>query len=164
MRIIDAAITGKFLVYVGLGSSLGDREANILAAFDRLHAALGELRRSRVIESSAVSESGELRPDLPRYLNAAASGHYEGSPLELLNQFEAIEFDMGRTPGEKGRYLPRSIDLDILHMELHGEAVAVQHPRLTVPHPRMLERTFVLEPLRELGLTPISVAPLARTG
>ena len=88
--------------------------------------------------------------DQPRFLNAAVALETELSPRELLDRLLAVERELGRTR-DGPRYGPRTIDLDLL---LYGEAV-VDEPGLRVPHPRLAERRFALEPLAELdpGLT-----------
>lgn len=119
--------------YVGLGSNLGDREATILAAADRL----GLHRLSPIVETEPWGYV-----DQPPFLNAAAELETGLTPRELLYRLLAIERELGRTR-EGPRYGPRAIDLDLL---LYGDQV-VDEPGLTVPHPRLAERLFVLEPL-----------------
>jgi len=130
------------LAYVGLGANLGDREAALRAALERLAAEPG-------IELLAVSAFRDTAPvgltDQPRFLNAVAAVGTELAPRELLERLLAVELALGRTR-EGPRFGPRTIDLDLL---LHGDAV-VDEPGLTLPHPRLHERAFVLEPLAEL--------------
>ena len=127
--------------YVGLGANLGDREA-------ALRAALAELGRE--VEVVAVSSFRETEPvgyvDQPPFLNAAASVDTELSARELLELLLEVERRLGRTR-EGPRFGPRTIDLDLL---LYG-AERVDEPGLTVPHPRLHERAFALEPLHELA-------------
>jgi 2-amino-4-hydroxy-6-hydroxymethyldihydropteridine diphosphokinase len=131
------------LAYVGLGANLGDREATIRAAIDALAAVDG-------IEVVAVSTLRETEPvgvgPQPLFLNGAAALETTLSARELLETLLAIEQRFGRTrvAGEHG---PRTLDLDLL---LYG-AERIDEPGLTVPHPRLLERVFVLEPLADLG-------------
>jgi 2-amino-4-hydroxy-6-hydroxymethyldihydropteridine diphosphokinase len=126
--------------YVGLGSNLGDREESLLRAVDLL--------RER-IEVSAVSSFRETEPwgyvDQPAFLNAAVEVETELGPRELLEVLLEVERVLGRTR-EGPRYGPRTIDIDLL---LYGDEV-VDEPGLTVPHPRLHERRFALEPLAEL--------------
>lgn len=128
--------------YVALGANLGDREASLRAALDALAAAPG-------VAVAAVSSFHDTEPvgyaDQPRFLNAAAALDTELGPRELLALLLATERDLGRTR-EGPRFGPRTIDLDLL---LYGDEV-VDEPGLTVPHPRLHERAFVLEPLAEL--------------
>jgi 2-amino-4-hydroxy-6-hydroxymethyldihydropteridine diphosphokinase len=128
--------------YVGLGANLGEREATMRAALDALDAVDGV----RVV---AVSSFRETDPvgflDQPRFLNAAAAIETDLAPRELLEAMLAIERSLGRTR-DGPRFGPRTIDLDLL---LSGDEL-VDEPGLTVPHPQLHERAFVLEPLAEL--------------
>jgi 2-amino-4-hydroxy-6-hydroxymethyldihydropteridine diphosphokinase len=136
-------------VFVGIGSNLGDREAYVRQAFELLAAEPG-------IELKDVSEIRETDPvgvvDQPRFLNAAARVSTDLSPRALLERLLAIELRLGRVRTAE-RYGPRTIDLDLL---LYGDQV-VDEPGLHVPHPRLAERRFVLEPLAELD--PALVVP-----
>jgi 2-amino-4-hydroxy-6-hydroxymethyldihydropteridine diphosphokinase len=129
--------------YVGLGANLGDREATIRRAVELLGAEPG-------VEVVAVSTLRETDPvgyaDQPRFLNGAAAVVTRLSAPELLERLLAVERELGRVRGEGPRYGPRAIDLDLL---LFGDEV-VEEPGLSVPHPRLAERSFVLEPLQEL--------------
>jgi 2-amino-4-hydroxy-6-hydroxymethyldihydropteridine diphosphokinase len=129
--------------FVGLGSNLGDPEELIRSALQLLAAEEG-------IELLAVSSLRETDPvgyqDQPRFLNGAAEIATELSPQELLERLLAIERRLGRVRGEGPRLGPRTIDLDLL---LYGDET-VQEPGLTLPHPRLHERRFALEPLAEL--------------
>jgi 2-amino-4-hydroxy-6-hydroxymethyldihydropteridine diphosphokinase len=128
--------------YIGLGSNLGDREATLRGALARLNAAHG----ISVLEVSSFRETEPVGfTDQPRFVNAVAAVETELEPRQLLEALLAIERAMGRTR-DGPRFGPRTIDLDLL---LYGDAV-VDEPGLRVPHPRMHERTFVLEPLSEL--------------
>jgi 2-amino-4-hydroxy-6-hydroxymethyldihydropteridine diphosphokinase len=130
------------VVHIGLGANLVDREATIRAALERLDAEEG-------IEVVRVSSLRETDPvgyeDQPRFLNGVAELETELSPGELLERLLAVERDLGRVR-QGPRYGPRTIDLDLL---LYGDAL-VDEPGLEIPHPRMTERRFVLEPLAEL--------------
>lgn len=131
--------------YVGLGSSLGNRAANLQAALNRL--ASGELEVtavSPVYGSAHLGAAGETRADLPPHLNAVARVCTSLPPLELLKRLQAVEAAGGRARAEQGG--PRSIDLDLL---LYDDRVIRSHA-LVVPHPRMAERRFVLQPLADL--------------
>ena len=98
----------------------------------------------------AVSSLRETEPvgylDQPNFLNGAAALETELSPRELLDRLLAIELQLGRERGTGPRFGPRTIDLDLL---LYGDET-VDEPGLTVPHPRLAERRFALEPLAEL--------------
>jgi len=127
--------------YVGLGTNLGDREALLRNAVTLL--------RERV-DVRAVSSVRETEPwglvDQPAFLNAAVEVETELTPRELLDLLLDVERRLGRTR-DGPRYGPRTIDLDLL---LYGEQV-LDEPGLTVPHPRLHERRFALEPLAELA-------------
>jgi 2-amino-4-hydroxy-6-hydroxymethyldihydropteridine diphosphokinase len=131
---------------IGLGSNLGDRAANLAAAIDRLRAAPGirGLRASRAIETAPVGDPAGGPLGGP-YLNAVAEVFTDLDPRALLGLCLSIEEGLGRTRPYPGA--PRTIDLDIL---LYGDRV-VDEPGLIVPHPRMLDRRFVLEPLAEIA-------------
>jgi 2-amino-4-hydroxy-6-hydroxymethyldihydropteridine diphosphokinase len=126
--------------YVGLGSNLGDREDNLSRALERLEE-LGPVRVSRVRETDPVGIT-----DQPRFLNAVAALETELPARELLVRLLAIERSLGRDRATEVRWGPRTIDLDLL---LYGDET-IDEPGLTVPHPRLAERRFVLEPLCEL--------------
>lgn len=130
----------KKTVYLGLGSNLGDRRANLAAAVARL----GELG-----EVSAVSSLYETEPmyvaDQPWFLNCALALETELMPRQLHAALQRIEHDAGRRPSRPQG--PRLLDLDILFF---GSSV-IQTPQLTVPHAALHERRFVLEPLAEIA-------------
>ena len=126
--------------YVGLGSNLGDREDNLRRALERLEE-LGPLRVSSIRETDPVGMT-----DQPRFLNAVAELETDLPASELLKRLLAIERELGRDRAKEVRWGPRTIDLDLL---LHG-GETIDEPGLTVPHPRLAERRFVLEPLHEL--------------
>jgi 2-amino-4-hydroxy-6-hydroxymethyldihydropteridine diphosphokinase len=128
--------------YVALGANLGDRAG----ALDSAIAALRATPRVRVVAVSRVWETAPVGPPQPAYLNAAAALDTELDALELLARLLAIERDAGRTRGG-ARNVPRTLDLDLL---LFGGLV-IEAPELVVPHPRMHERAFVLEPLAEIA-------------
>jgi len=129
--------------YVGLGANLGDRERTLREAVDALGAEEG-------IEVAAVSTLRETDPvgvgEQPRFLNGVAALETSLGARELLDRLLAVEQRFGRVrvPGELG---PRTLDLDLL---LYGDET-IDEPGLAVPHPRMHERRFVLEPLAELA-------------
>ena len=129
--------------YVALGSNLGDRDAYLASGVRLLREAGGIL----VLAVSPVYETGPVGPEPQgRYLNAAleiATLHAPGPLLALLLD---VEKRAGRTRG-MDRWGPRTLDLDLL---LYGDA-CIDEPGLTVPHPRMHERAFVLVPLRAIA-------------
>jgi 2-amino-4-hydroxy-6-hydroxymethyldihydropteridine diphosphokinase len=126
-------------IYIALGANLGDRRANLIAALDAMPPAV------RVDAVSALYESPPQPPaPPPAYLNAAARVDTELEPEALLAYLKQIERDLGRGPST--RWAPRLIDLDI----------ALYHQRLfetddlEIPHPRLVDRSFVLRPLLDL--------------
>ncbi len=129
--------------YLGLGSNVGDRTANLRAARDLLHAADGV----RVTASSSVYETepqGEVL-DQPDFLNAALRIETELDPEELLDTCKQVERELGRSLGGP-RHGPRPIDVDLL---LVGD-VSYESDRLRLPHRDVLARRFVLAPLVEI--------------
>src|SRR5438552_10914859 len=126
-------------IYLALGSNLGDREGNIARALEMLEPEVHVEALSPLYETDPVGG-----PPQPRYLNGACRARTAREPHPLLDYVKEIETRLGRGPGE--RWGPRPIDIDIV---LYGNRV-ISETDLTVPHPRMLERTFVLEPLLDL--------------
>ena len=131
----------KKTVYLSLGSNLGDRAANLREAIKRL----AELGRVTSVSSFYETEPVEVISQQPWFLNCAVALATERTPKELLSRALALEQSMGRRRTEdKG---PRTIDIDIVLFE---DAV-VDTPELTIPHPAMERRRFVLEPLAEIA-------------
>jgi 2-amino-4-hydroxy-6-hydroxymethyldihydropteridine diphosphokinase len=129
--------------YVGIGSNLGDREATL----DRAVAALGELEDTRVVGVSRLRDTEPVGiVDQPRFLNGAVELETSLSPRALLDALLAIERELGRVREGVPKGGPRAVDLDLL---LYG-AGEIDEPDLRIPHPRMAERAFVLEPLADL--------------
>jgi len=123
--------------YLGLGSNVGDREAAVKDAIERL-------RPMAVSSLYETAPQGEVL-DQPDFLNACVAIETDLSPLELLDECKRIERDLGREPGGV-RHGPRPIDVDVL---LLGD-IELRTERLTLPHPEITSRRFVLEPLLEL--------------
>jgi len=132
-------------VYLGLGSNLGDRRRNLEAALDalRAHPQIAVTAVSSFLETEPVGGP----PGQGRFLNAAAAIETDLSPGALLEELKRVERALGRKPGP--RWGPREIDLDIL---LCGDTI-LETGTLVIPHPRMRERRFVLEPLAEIAPT-----------
>ena len=129
------------MVYLSLGSNVGDREANLREAMRRLEG-LGVVRAA---SSLYETEPVEVEGAQPWFLNCALGLETELMPAQFLTQMLALEQAMGRKRTEpKG---PRTIDIDIVFF---GDAV-LDTPDLTVPHPAMQQRRFVLEPLAEIA-------------
>ncbi|HEX6725334.1 MAG TPA: 2-amino-4-hydroxy-6-hydroxymethyldihydropteridine diphosphokinase [Gaiella sp.] len=136
--------------YVGLGANLGDREATIRRAVSLLD----DLAGVTVVGVSILRETEPWGPvEQPPYLNGAAVVETELGPRELLAALLDIERRLGRNRGDEERWGPRTIDLDLL---LYDDLV-LDEPGLGVPHPRLHERRFALEPLAELA--PDAVVP-----
>lgn len=141
------------MILIGLGSNLGDRKNNILTAIQKLN-------QQQKISIHAISSLYETKPvgvtTQPDFINGAISIYTTLTPLELLAVCLHVECQMGRVRDE--RWGPRNIDIDIL--VYHD--LTIQDEVLTIPHPRLCERAFVLIPLQEIagdiqvdqGLTP----------
>ncbi len=131
------------IVYLGIGSNLGDRQANI----DK---AIGLLKEHEEIEVLAVSSIFETKPEggPPQgdFLNGAIKIKTDLLPLELLSQLKIIERRLGRVKRKENG--PRPIDLDIL---FYDDVVIIEGKNLTIPHPKITERFFVLKPLFEMA-------------
>lgn len=127
-------------VYFGLGSNLGDRELNLSRAVEKLREKVRILRLSSIYETEPVGYAEQ-----PWFLNAVCAGETGLTPHALLDFVKAIELELGRTEGI--RWGPRVIDLDIL---FYGNLV-FSDDKLTIPHPRLHERRFVLVPLAEIA-------------
>ncbi|HEY9061972.1 MAG TPA: 2-amino-4-hydroxy-6-hydroxymethyldihydropteridine diphosphokinase [Pseudobacteroides sp.] len=128
-------------IYIALGSNMGNREKNIEAAIDRI----GKVEGTRIVSMSSLYETepvGYL--DQGRFLNAAARIESTLSPLDLLKRLQEVERDLGRV--RDIQWGPRTIDIDIL---LYGD-LEMDLPELTIPHPRMEVRAFVLVPLKDV--------------
>ncbi len=127
-------------VYLALGSNLGDRAANLERACQALDPQVRLTRASSVYQTEPWGYT-----DQPMFLNQVVAGETNMGPEALLSFLKYIEVDMGRAP--TFRYGPRIIDLDIL---FYGDLI-LETPRLTIPHPRLHERAFVLVPLAEIA-------------
>lgn len=136
------SISSPESVVVAIGSNLGDRVYNLRRAVDEMQRVVTIVRVSSVHETEPI----DAPAGSPRFLNMVVAGYTRLSPEALLVQLLDIERRLGRVRG--GRNAPRTIDLDLI---LHSANVR-RSPTLTLPHPRYLQRDFVLQPLRELGL------------
>lgn len=130
-------------VYLSLGTNLGDKEANINRAIEKINDSVGTvLRTSSFIETEPWGFDSSNT-----FLNAALCVETNLSPEQLLNATQLIEREMGRTHKSVNRvYHDRLIDIDIL---LYDD-ITISTPALTIPHPLMQERDFVMIPLREI--------------
>ncbi|HUU21617.1 MAG TPA: 2-amino-4-hydroxy-6-hydroxymethyldihydropteridine diphosphokinase [Phycisphaerae bacterium] len=141
---MGAGVTAK-TTYIALGSNVGDREGTLMHAvtmIDEIHGV--RVRRvSQMVETAPVGGPEQQGA----YLNAAAEIETNLEPLDLLSSLQEIERALGRDRGREQRWGPRTCDIDILLM---GETV-VRSEKLTIPHPRIQERAFVLTPLAEIA-------------
>jgi len=127
-------------VYLGLGANLGDRQANLARALKLLGERLHVEQVSPIYETQPVGYAEQ-----PPFLNAVCRAQTELGPLQLLSLVKGIEASLGRVPGFPNA--PRPIDLDII---FYGDLI-METPDLTIPHPRLEERAFVLIPLLEVA-------------
>jgi len=128
-------------VYLSLGANLGDRAGNLRQALREL----GEVGTVKAVSSFYETEPVETQGDQPWFLNCAAAIETELSPIEFLGRTLALEQALGRRRTHRGA--PRTLDIDIVFF---GNAV-LRTTELTVPHPALERRRFVLEPLAEIA-------------
>ncbi|MGI9334139.1 MAG: dihydropteroate synthase [Gammaproteobacteria bacterium] len=138
--------SGRKRIYLGLGSNLGDRRANLASAICRMRAeGLSNVRLSPVVETPALLPKGAASDwNLP-FLNMVVEGEVSCSPYEWLDATKTIQDELGRKPAS--RWAPRTMDIDLLDWNaerLHSES-------LTLPHAQLTERAFVLAPLMHLN-------------
>jgi len=136
-------LTSASEVYIGIGGNLGDALATVRAAIAELRSAPG----LSAVTSAALYRSAPIEASGPDFINTVVRASTTMSPLALLDLLQAIEARHGRE--RPYRNAPRTLDLDLL---LYGD-VTLDTPRLTLPHPRIAERAFVLAPLAELAPT-----------
>jgi 2-amino-4-hydroxy-6-hydroxymethyldihydropteridine diphosphokinase len=146
-----AGMAGAVSAFIGLGANLGDRGAALQQAL----ASLASLPLTQVRQVSSLYRSAPVDADGPDYLNAVAELATGLLPEALLQALQGIEAAAGRE--RPYRNAPRTLDLDIL---LYGEE-SIHTPDLTVPHPRMGERAFVLLPLAEIAPERVALGALA---
>ena len=134
----------KHRVFLGLGSNLGERQANIERAIELISERVGEvIRRSSLIETEPWGFESENK-----FLNGVILCETTFTPRQVLRKTQKIERDMGRKKKTSSlQYSDRPIDIDIL---LYDDLM-VDEPDLKIPHPRMQEREFVMIPLKEIG-------------
>ncbi|HCV43320.1 MAG TPA: 2-amino-4-hydroxy-6-hydroxymethyldihydropteridine diphosphokinase [Bacteroidetes bacterium] len=132
----------SYRVFIGLGSNVGQREKFLNKAV----AELKNVRDTKVVWASSVYETDPVgKTDQPKFLNAAVEIETQLQPNELYEEVKAIETRLGRTKTE--RWGPREIDIDILVYD----GLVFQDEEVTVPHPEMERRKFVLVPLKEIA-------------
>lgn len=128
------------ITYLALGTNLGDRLANLRAALDAFPPDIVVRARSRIYETPAWGYEEQ-----PSFLNMVVEAETELAPADLLARLKDLERDLGRTP--TFRWGPRLIDIDILFYD----AITLDSPDLTIPHPHLHERAFVLVPLSDVA-------------
>ena len=129
------------MVFLGLGSNLGNREENLKQARRRLADNISDIRLSNIYETTP-----RYRIDQSDFFNLVLVGKTDLAPLELLNTAQSIESELGRDRSTGGWKGPRTIDIDLL---LYNN-LSIDLPSLVLPHPHIKERKFVLVPLLEL--------------
>ena len=140
--------------YVALGANLGDAAATVSRAMD----AIASLPGTRVTRRSSLYRTAPVDASGPEYINAVVEVSTALAAPQLLAQLQKLELAAGRE--RSCRNAPRTLDLDLL---LYGDA-SLQSPTLTIPHPRMFERAFVLVPLAEIAPQRVSAAQLRVIG
>lgn len=130
----------KHIIYLALGTNLGNRRANLRAAIAALPPAMTVL-----VESSIYQTPPWGITDQPAFLNMALKGETLLAPMTLLSLLKRLEIQLGRTPSI--HYGPRQIDMDILFYD----DLILDTPELVVPHPRLQERAFALVPLADIA-------------
>jgi 2-amino-4-hydroxy-6-hydroxymethyldihydropteridine diphosphokinase len=130
-------------IYIGLGSNLGNKKLHLQTAIDEIEKRIGHVvRQSAFIESEPWGFESDNT-----FVNAVIAVDTDMAPTDVLKETQKIEREMGRThKSVNGHYADRTIDIDIL---LFGN-MEIDTPELTIPHPRMNERDFVIVPLREI--------------
>ena len=143
-------MSSAVLAHVALGANLGDARATVSAAI----AALDSLPQTRLLRASGLYRSAPWEASGPDFINAVAAVETGLDAHELLRALQALELQAGRE--RPYRNAPRTLDLDLL---LYGDAV-IDTPDLSVPHPRLRERAFVLLPLAEISPALVSADEL----
>ena len=135
------ALATAHLAYIGIGANLGDAQGNVAQAFT----ALAALPESQLVERSDLYRTAPVDADGDDYINAVACIETRLAPAALLDALLAIEQVLGRA--RTYRNAPRPLDLDILLFD----ALQLQTPALTIPHPRLTQRAFTLVPLLQIA-------------
>ena len=133
-------MTDKTEIFVALGTNMGDREGNLETAIERLGEVMEVTCRSRLYQSAPMYVT-----DQDAFLNMAVKGETDLTPEALLDALKKLEHEIGRRPTFRNG--PRVIDLDILY---YGDLL-MDTERLNIPHPRIGERGFVLQPLNDMA-------------
>ncbi|MCB9029551.1 MAG: 2-amino-4-hydroxy-6-hydroxymethyldihydropteridine diphosphokinase [Deltaproteobacteria bacterium] len=133
--------------YLSLGSNLGDRYANFQTAIDAIHLYVGEILAVSTFYKTEPLNSPDATESQPEFLNAVLCCETTLTPEEVLQKILLVEQELGRVRKEGVHWGPRLIDIDILAM---GDLI-IEQPGLTIPHPEMHNRDFVLVPLSEIA-------------
>ncbi len=149
---MSAGPSAQVTAYVALGANLGDPQAALRQALRGLAA----LPQTQLVRASSFYRTAPIDSSGPDYINAVAELRTALTPQGLLAGLQALEQAAGRE--RPWRNAPRTLDLDVL---LYGD-VRLDTPALTIPHPRMHERAFVLVPLAEIAPARVSAAALER--
>ena len=138
----------KMRLYLSLGTNLGDKEQNLRRALELIGQRVGQVK---ACSTFIATEPWGFR-SYNSFLNAACRVETSLTPLQVLEETQAIEREMGRTQkSSNGIYHDRLIDIDLLMaFDADGRPIEVDSPRLKLPHPLMQERDFVMRPLREI--------------
>ncbi|MBL0719367.1 2-amino-4-hydroxy-6-hydroxymethyldihydropteridine diphosphokinase [Piscinibacter sp. Jin2] len=153
---METPVSTPWTAVIGLGANLGEARQTLREAV----AALGGLPAARLIGLSSLYASAPVDAQGPDFLNAAALLETTRAPLDLLDALQALELAHGRL--RPYRNAPRTLDLDLLLGEtVDGALLRIEHPRLSLPHPRWDQRAFVLRPLAELRPARVPAAALA---
>ena len=131
---------GGITAYLGLGSNMGDRQENLERALDFLSQRLRIQKVSSIYDTEPVGDVNQ-----PRFLNMVCQVYTSLTPMALLTLGKGVEGKMGRVSGKANT--PRPIDIDIL---FYGDQI-IETPELVIPHPRLVERAFVLIPLAQIA-------------
>ncbi len=131
------------IIYVALGSNMGDRKERVLQAVDKMKTFSNVQKISALVETDAEGPN----KGQPKFINAVVELETAYEPKKVLEELLRIEEELGRNITEKGKNAPREIDLDLV---VYGNEI-VNTEKLQIPHPRMTEREFVLAPLAELN-------------
>ena len=140
-KAVHKMASGLVTAYIGLGSNLGDRQKNLEGAVERLSSVGSLTALSSVFETKPWGVDGYQ----PRYLNQVAAVNTILNPLDVVTELLSIEYALGRA--REAKNASRTLDMDLL---LHGDTV-VEASGVTVPHPRLHERAFVLVPLAQIA-------------
>lgn len=149
---MNGAVSDLVTAYIALGANLGDAQATLRQAWRDL----GGLRGVQTVHASSLYRSAPVDSSGPDYLNAVVEVRTSLGPYELLAELQRLEQKAGRE--RPYHNAPRTLDLDLL---IYGE-LRQDDPLLTLPHPRMMERAFVLLPLAEIAPTRVSPMQLQK--